>query len=107
MATLQEFVEQLIDLLRDPFDREYLVRQFQDAVLVGESDSNEDGPGWDALTDLATHFEFYQPDPVKRLQDPGLYGDDRLKEHIVSALKELVHAGLIQPSVLTRAQESS
>jgi hypothetical protein len=107
MPSIEELVEGLIEVLHDPLQRENLVHAFQDAVLLDETESDDEGPGWDTLTDLATHFEFYQPDPVMRRQERSLYGDDHLKELILAALKELVQAGAVSPSVLNRAEDSS
>ena len=106
MVTLDGLVDELIEILRELSERENLVRAFQDAVLLEESESDEDSPGWDTLIDLATDFEFYQPDPEMRSSHHSLYGDDRLKELILAALKAMIDAGAIGPGVLTRAQRS-
>ena len=58
MVTLDGLVDELIEILRELSERENLVRAFQDAVLLEESESDEDSPGWDTLIDLATRDGF-------------------------------------------------
>jgi hypothetical protein len=106
MATLEELVEGLVEALRTPFDRDARVRAFQDAV-ANEPESSATDPGWETLTNLATELEFYEPDPVERQQHRSYYGEARLRELILSALRELVRVGAVDHSLLERAEGAS
>ena len=102
MAMLQDLIEMLVGALRRPHQREELVRAFQEAVS-NEPESPSHGAGWDVLTTLATDLECYVPDPEARVEHRNYYGDERLRQEILSALRELVEAGVISSDSLTRA----
>ena len=105
MASLPELVEMLVAALERRHQREALVRTFQEATL-GTLEATSHGLGWDILTTLATDLEFYVPDPEQREEHRSYYGDERLREEILSALRELVEAGVVGSEVLTRAAAS-
>lgn len=106
MVSLPELVEMLVEVLRRLHQREQLVRAFQEATL-SEPELRSHGVGWDILTTLATDLEFYVPDPELRAEHRNYYGDERLREKILLALRELVEAGVIGSEALTRAAAST
>jgi len=106
MASLPELVELLVGALRRPHQREELIRAFQETVS-NEPESASQSAGWDVLTTLAADLEFYVPDPELREDHRNYYGDDRLRQEILSALRELVESGVVGSEVLTRAAASA
>lgn len=64
-----------------------LVRQFQEDIWNGAE--NNDDPGYDILNAWAVDMEYYQPNVVWRMEDKSFYGDERLKEMILSTIDQL------------------
>ena len=44
---------------------------------------------WDSLHELAYDLDFYEPNPVYRIEDASFYDDQRLEIKIVEALRKL------------------
>jgi len=102
MTSVPEIVEMLVGALQRPEQRHELVREFQEVVL-NEPERSAQGYEWDVLTDLATKMEFYVADLHHRKEHRSYYGDERLREEILSSLRELVEAGVITSEVMRRA----
>ena len=92
----------LVEALENPFNREALIREFQDAV-ADEPEDTASGTSWDTLTSLATDLEFYVADSELRNDHPSYFGDERLKEEILSTLRALVDQHAIDPALLKRS----
>ncbi len=44
---------------------------------------------WTILEELAIDLDYYERDPILRLDDPSYYGDARLEDEITMALRKL------------------
>ncbi|MBN9400201.1 MAG: hypothetical protein J0I17_08505 ['Candidatus Kapabacteria' thiocyanatum] len=72
-------------ILEDKAQRTELIKQFQNEIW----DRNGEGPYFEILSTLAIDLDYYEPDEQMRREDPSFYGDDRLEQEIIQALKAL------------------
>ena len=78
--------ELLIGILQDKENRDRLVFEFQEKVLNSKEEN-------EILDDLAYDLEYYVQNEEHRKEVPQYFGDDKLEELILQALKDLEAAG--------------
>jgi hypothetical protein len=63
------------------------VRQFQSLMASIEEHPSEDSEAlWETLRDLSYDLAYYEPDEIVRRGDSSLFGEDRMKEQVLSAI---------------------
>jgi hypothetical protein len=88
MASTDELVALLRQVLQDRFRRKELIFRFQEMVNNAPPLAPED-EATEILGDLAWDLSFYVQKPQTRREDPAYYGDERLEEEIREALRKL------------------
>ena len=78
--------ELLIGILQDKENRDRLVFEFQEKVLNSKEEN-------EILDDLAYDLEYYVQNEEHRKEVPQYFGDEKLEELILQALKDLEAAG--------------
>lgn len=78
----------LEEALRGEPRRGELIRNFQDKVWNSDPAPNEEW-AWRLLKDLAYDLDYYEPDVTARESESSYFGDERCREHLTFALKEL------------------
>jgi hypothetical protein len=72
----------IINILLDKGNRNKLISEFQYLAW----NSNEDN---DIIVTIAHDLDYYEPNEEHRKEDPSFYGDEKLEEVIMEALKDL------------------
>ena len=88
MKDSDHLVELLIQALMFPRLRNDSIRDFQKLVSDDQEEEKE-GTASEVFADLAIDLDYYEPDPVKRSEDPSYFDDERLEEEIRKALAKL------------------
>ncbi len=78
--------ELLIGILKDKENRDRLVFEFQEQVLNSKEEN-------EILDDLAYDLEYYVQNEEHRKEVPQYFGNEKLEELILQALKDLEAAG--------------
>jgi hypothetical protein len=88
MKTIAEYIQDLKVIIEsDSFDKQSRIDKFQDEIL--NLDEIESDISYDILHELAYDFEFYVQNTEHRREFYGYYGDDKLNELILEAIKKL------------------
>ena len=78
----------LREALANPDRRAAIISGFQQRVW----ELNAVGPEAErvrVLKELAYDLDYYQPEPAARRENPSLFGDERLEQEILAALRKL------------------
>lgn len=85
----------LDDIIQNPEKGLENVRKFQKRMgEIEEDPSDEDELLWEELRDLVYDLAYYEPDERVRRSDPSLYGEDRMKEKVLSVIVKIRKSGL-------------
>ena len=86
-------IEELIRILEEALSRPELITSLVDQLqreVFNTRGGIEDSEEWSILRDLAYDLDFYEANSKVRREDQSFYGDERAKEEIMAALKDLV-----------------
>jgi hypothetical protein len=96
MNAIDAMLALLIKALHDPPTRKETVKQFQSLVWQ-EQKSSVCEEVYIVLADLAYDLDFFELDPVSRVQDTAYYGHQRMEEEIKAAFRRLADLGIQVP----------
>lgn len=78
-------IDMIRRILEEKSNRDQHIKQFQEVIW----NRNDEGPYFEILGALALDLDYYEPDEKMRQEDSSFYGDDRLEQEVLRALKEL------------------
>lgn len=78
-------IDMIRRILEDKLYRDQHIRQFQEVIW----NRGGEGPYFEILGALALGLDYYEPDESLRREDSSFYGEDRLEQEILQALREL------------------
>jgi hypothetical protein len=71
-----------------------LVRELQERIWNTKPPSGQTGRILEILSELAYDLDFWEPDPVKRREDPSFFDDSRARAQIQRAIEQLREEGM-------------
>ena len=74
-------------MLESPEELDELIKNFQQ--IVWNAVHKEDDKAWSVMRDLGYDLDFYEPDPIRRVQDYSFYDKDRALKEINEAKYKL------------------
>jgi hypothetical protein len=90
IQTMDDLLTLLRLALSDRNERKAKIRAFQDYVWARASPiTGATEEQWDILNNLALDLDYYEPDPVARVEDGAYYDDSRLESEITETLRIL------------------
>src|SRR5215831_16630388 len=96
MKDSDQLIELLIEALMFPRMRKDSIRDFQ-RLVSDDQEKEKAGTASEVFGDLAIDLDYYEPDPIKRSEDPSYFGDERLEEELRAALDKLSALGAKVP----------
>jgi hypothetical protein len=107
MAAVEAVLALLTEALHKPPARNEAIKQFQTTVWEWRTPPIGIGQqACDILWDLAYDLDFFEPDPIRRIEDTSYYGHERLEQEIRTALRRLADLGIEIPRESPRAPHS-